>query len=144
MTRGVVARLVALGIGALIAAYLTLLHYTSAVVLYCPGSGSGLINCTNVLTSPESVWAGIPVPLFGFLWFVAGLLIHAVPRWRRPALKWVWSLVGVVAVLWLLYVELVILRALCLWCSALHLIILGFFVDVVVISPSRNSDHPAE
>lgn len=125
-----------IGAGTVIAAYLTVLHYTTAVSLVCPGGGTGLVNCTDVLTSPESVWAGVPVPLWGLLWFVVGGVLLLVRRRLPPrtaaGIRWVWSLVGVAAVLWLVYVELGILHALCVWCTALHVLIVAFFVDTVL------------
>jgi uncharacterized membrane protein len=137
----VLPRRIALAVGAAIAAYLTVLHYTGTASLYCPGSGTGLINCEDVLTSPESVWLGLPVPLWGFMWFLLGFGI----RWHTPASRgwravtWLWGAVGVAAVLALVYVELGILHALCVWCSALHLLILFLFADWVwtATSPSE-------
>lgn len=124
-----------LTIGVLIAAYLTLLHYVEGVPLYCPGGG--IVNCGDVLTSPQSVWFGIPVPLWGVLWFLAGLVLYhwsGVPRtWKVPA-SWIWSVIGLVAVLTLVYDEFWVLHAVCLWCSALHVIILTLFVGQVMVS----------
>jgi uncharacterized membrane protein len=135
-------RWIGMGAGAAIAAYLTVLHYTTAVSLVCPGGGTGLVNCTDVLTSPESVVAGVPVPLWGLLWFVVGGALLWL-RWRWPprvfaAARWVWSLLGVAAVLWLVYVELGVLHALCVWCTVLHVLIVAFFVDTVLSGEGRS------
>lgn len=111
------------GIGIAIAAYLTLLHYDAQIPLVC--SQNGLVNCNAVLTSLESQWWGIPVSAWGLGWFIlyAVFLARGVPAgWRLG-----WVGVGVVAVVYLIYVEFVVLGAICLWCSALHLTILSLF-----------------
>jgi uncharacterized membrane protein len=129
-----------MGAGVLIALYLTLVHYTSVVGLACPGQGSSLIDCGNVLTSPESIWWGIPVPLWGLLWFLAGMVLRWQEpvwgdySWWSPAL-WIWAIIGVASVIWLVYAEFFLIHALCVWCSALHLIILGLFTDLMLAPP---------
>ena len=123
-------------IAALIAAYLTLLHYTTIVPLACPGgSASGLINCGNVLTSQESTWFGIPVPAVGFLWALIGIALTwgqgRERPWASDGVYWIWSVVGVLTVLWLVYAEFALIHNICAWCSILHLIILALFVEWV-------------
>lgn len=108
--------------GMLVSGYLTLLHYDSQVPLVC--SNHGFIDCENVLASPESTWFGIPVSGYGLIWFIAyGLIVFG-------GMGSVWfgrlmAMIGTAAVLYLVYVEFVVLGALCLWCSCLHLLILG-------------------
>lgn len=114
--------------GVLIAVYLTVLHYDTSVPLYCVGQGNGLINCGDVLTSPQSVVMGIPVPVWGLFWFiVAGVLVWFAPvRDRIRAWLMAWSIAGSIVVIYLVYVEFDVLHHVCIWCSALHLLILAF------------------
>lgn len=134
-------RSVLLTVGTVIAAYLTLLHYVEGVPLYCPGGG--IVNCGEVLTSPESVWGGVPVPLWGVLWFLTGLVLYHwrrfPPRWKGLA-AWIWSVIGLAAVLTLVYDEFWVLHAICLWCSALHAIILTLFVGQVIVAGADEPD----
>ena len=118
------------GVGIL--AYLTAVHY-AAVPLACP-SGA-VVNCAAVLTSSYSVVPGtaIPVTVPGLVWFVvSGALAadairrqrsgHAEPAWQRPA-QVVWAVAALIVVLYLVSAEIT-LRALCEWCTALHVLVL--------------------
>ena len=39
---------------------------------------------------------------------------------------------GMLFVLWLLYAELFVIRALCLWCTAMHILTFALFVLVIL------------
>lgn len=114
-----------------VSAYLTYAHYTSASSLACPDTG--LINCAKVTTSSYSHIFGLPVAVLGLAFFAAILPLQLPAAWRST-----WAplrlarlgatVVGVGMVLWLLYVELFRLDAICLYCTAVHaLTILLFF-----------------
>ncbi|MDA8201082.1 MAG: vitamin K epoxide reductase family protein [Thermaerobacter sp.] len=127
-------------IGLLIALYLTVLHYSTVVPLVC--SQSGLVNCERVITSPQSVWFGAPVAGVGFAWFVVTLVWWlrsgpAAPPWLA-GVRLGWAVLGAVTVVYLVYVELVELRHLCLWCSGLHVIILTLLVLSILAHPTRR------
>jgi uncharacterized membrane protein len=118
--------------GAGIAIYLTVVHYNESVPLVC--SGSGVVNCALVLSSPYSVVPGtlIPISIPGLAWcaIMAALAIvglNAQPRWLRPT-QFAWALVGMLTVLYLVYTEIVRLHAICAWCTALHVLILLMFL----------------
>ena len=132
--------------GAAIAIYLTVVHYDEAVPLFC--SGSGLVNCGLVLSSPYGVVFGtsIPTSVPGLAWclVMAALAIVGLreqPRWLRPA-QFAWALIGLLTALYLVYVEIVRLHAICAWCSALHVLILLMFLVTLVrlTSPAPESD----
>ena len=115
--------------------YLTLTHYTKVVSLVC--SNNGAINCEKVTTSPQSMVFGIPVAVLGLVFFVS-MLVLALPRiYQRPELsiarlRLASSIVGVGFVLYLLYCELFIIHAICLWCSSVH--ILTFIIFCLVVT----------
>ena len=121
-------------VGTAVAAYLTVAHYTSPDVLAC--SSSGVIDCERVTTSAQSEVLGISVALLGLLWFVAMVGLCSPWAWRSPA-RWVriarqagvWS--GMAFVLWLVYAELFLIDAICLWCTVAHVAAFGLFVIVV-------------
>lgn len=131
------------GVGA--AGYLTLAHYTTAVALACPETG--IINCTAVTTSPQSAILGVPVALLGLLYFVAVTPLHAPPAWRSPspgvrAARVGASVAGILMVLYLVYTELFTLDAICLWCTAVHVITFLLFA-VTLIGTTQSLSEPA-
>jgi uncharacterized membrane protein len=116
-----------LGLG--IALYLTAIHFTS-VPLACPSAG--IVDCASVLGSPYATIAGVPVSAFGVLWFAVLLLLA---RRSSPLLRpWVW--IGAAVVVVLVYTELFVVGAVCLWCSAVHVLVLGS-VAVVELGSRR-------
>jgi uncharacterized membrane protein len=64
-------------------------------------------------------------------------------RWLRAA-QFVWTLLGMLTVLYLVYVEVVLLRNLCAWCTVLHVLILLMFLLAVVRLPGRFSTDEDE
>lgn len=131
--------------GAVIAIYLTIVHYNEAVPLFC--SSSGVVNCGLVLSSPYAVVFGtsLPITVPGLAWcaIMAALAIvglRAQPAWLRPA-QFAWALVGLLTALYLVYVEIVRLHTICAWCSALHvLILLMFLVTFVRLTSPRPEE----
>jgi uncharacterized membrane protein len=125
--------------------YLTIVHYSTAVSLACPESGT--INCEKVITSPESVVFGIPVAVLGLAFYVFLVAANSPWAWRaakptlpvsflagKPALYWVRlasMIVGIVFVLYLIYTELFTIKAICLWCTSVHVITFFLFVLIV-------------
>jgi uncharacterized membrane protein len=120
------------GIG--VSIYVTILHYAHIAPI-C--SDSGAINCTRVLTSPQSVFLGIPVPLYGLAFFI-GMFVLSIPQlwwtklWWIPWLRLVGSAVGILFALRLIYEELFVIRNLCLWCTGAH--VLAFFMFIVIVT----------
>jgi uncharacterized membrane protein len=126
-------------VGAAIAIYLTTVHYENAPLL-C--STTGLIDCSRVLSSPYSVVPGtsLPITIPGLAWSlisavlaVAGLRQTQLQALRRIYLaQFIWSLLALVIVLYLVYLELVVLHTICAWCTAMHAVILIMFLITIV------------
>jgi uncharacterized membrane protein len=121
--------------GLAVSAYLTLTHYTTTVRLAC--STTGAIDCQKVTTSPQSMIAGVPVAVLGVVFFVVAgaLCLPAAWRSQTPAVRIArigWMLVGVAMVLHLVYAELFQIDAICLWCTAVHVITVILFAAVLV------------
>ncbi len=137
-------------IGVGISIYLTAVHYENAPLI-C--SNSGLVDCARVLSSAFSVvpGTGVPISVPGLLWCLAiGVLAivrlrsSPLPRWLNVA-QFLWSLAGMLTVLYLVYVEIVLLHTICAWCTALHvLILLIFLVTLVLVSQSGSADDDFE
>jgi uncharacterized membrane protein len=117
---GLAAGLAGLGISI----YLTVVHY-SGVPLACPATGT--INCEAVLSSQYAVIAGTAVPTSaaGIVWFAVSTLLWT----RRPGrIQLAWSIAGLAAVLLLVFVEIVLVGAICIWCTAAHVLVLLIFL----------------
>jgi uncharacterized membrane protein len=120
--------------GAGISIYLTLLHY-AGITPACPASGP--VDCEAVLTSSYSVIAGttIPTSAAGIVWFGASALLWG---WRVGRLHLVWSAIGLATALYLVFVELVVIRVICLWCTAAHVLVLAIVLIAVTVWTSRE------
>jgi uncharacterized membrane protein len=107
-----------------ISIYLTAVHY-AGVPLACPANGT--IDCEAVLSSKYAVIAGTSVPTSaaGIVWFSVSALLSIRPAGR---IQLAWSVIGLVAALFLVYVEIVQLGAICIWCSAAHVLVLVIFL----------------
>lgn len=132
---GLVAALVGIGVSA----YLTVAHYTSPDVLACAESGT--INCEAVTTSAQSVVFGIPVAVLGLLWFVPMTALFVPAAWRSTdarvhLARTLGTSSGVAFVLWLIYAELFLIGAICLWCTVAHVMALVMFAASVTARPS--------
>ena len=107
-----------------ISIYLTAVHY-AGVPLACPTNGT--INCEAVLSSRYAVIAGtnVPTSAAGIVWFTISALL-----WTRSAgrIQLAWSVIGLVTVLFLVYIEIVQLGAVCVWCTAAHVMVLLIFL----------------
>src|SRR6266536_4132778 len=123
-----------------VSAYLTVAHYTSSRVLAC--AGGGLVNCERVTTSAQSVFLGIPVAVLGLAWFVAMLALSTPQGWRSPRREFALGRLGLAFagmgfVLYLVYSELFTIRAICLWCTVVHVVAFALFAVVVLNVPDR-------
>jgi uncharacterized membrane protein len=106
-----------------ISSYLTVAHYADQGALACPDTG--IVNCALVTTSSWSVVLGVPVAVLGLVWAMAMTALTVPWAWRSDA-RWVEgarllaSGAGAGTVLYLVYVELFRIGAICLWCTAIH------------------------
>ena len=120
--------------GLAVAAYLTVEHYTSPTLLACPENT--VINCRKVTTSPESVLLGIPVVWLGVAYFLAMTAANVPAAWRSPNRllrtgRLLLSVAGIGTALYLVYAELFDINAICLYCTAVHVLSVALFVLTV-------------
>ena len=126
------SRLLGLGLAlasTAVSAYLTLVHFLAPTLLVC--TAGARVDCEAVTTSRWSEVAGIPVALLGLGWSLAMtvLFLPTADRWpRAAALRRVGAVLGMAAVLWLVYVEFFLVGAVCLWCTVVHSCAFGIFV----------------
>ncbi len=100
-----------------------------------PCDVSATVSCTQAYLSQYGSLMGVPVALFGAIWFglVLVLLVAApsgTPAFRENVGAYVFALstVGLAVVLYLGYASFFILKALCLLCMATYLAVIGLFI----------------
>jgi uncharacterized membrane protein len=118
---------------------LTYEHYTGSTSLVC--SDKGIVNCLAVTTSSYAKVAGVPVAVLGLVFFAVMLFLQIPAAWKRsePAIRWArmtWAVAGVATVVYLLYAELFEIDAICLWCTAVHVLTFILFVSTVFATVS--------
>lgn len=135
--------------GVAIAIYLTSVHYEN-VPLVC--SEKGLVDCARVLSSPYSVVPGtsIPITIPGLLWAGVSAALAVFALYQRDERRWIpvaqfgWALVGMLTVLYLVYVEIVRLHSICAWCTGMHVLILLMFLVTILQLQMRRTDVALE
>jgi uncharacterized membrane protein len=135
--RPIVALVLSIG-GLGVATYLTIAHFDSGVSLVC--SGSGLVNCERVTTSAQSHFLGVPVALWGLIFFVGMVAVNLPVAWRSAdrrihALRLAMTVVGMCFVLYLVSAELLIIKNICLWCTSVHAATFILFVLMITTVP---------
>jgi uncharacterized membrane protein len=125
-----------------VAGYLTYEHYTGSTSLVC--SDKGIVNCLAVTTSSYSKVAGVPVAVLGLIFFVVMLVLQLPAMWDRDDRlvrtgRVAWAVVGMGTVFYLLYAELFQIDAICLWCTAVHVLTFVAFVSTLLATLSTAS-----
>jgi uncharacterized membrane protein len=131
-----------------VSTYLTYVHFNNPAQLSCPNTG--VVNCLKVTTSSQSeIFGHIPVAVTGLAYFVVMTALMTPWAWRSANL-WVGRLrlagaiSGVGMVLYLVYVEAVQLKALCLWCTGVHILTFLLFLSVLTAYLFRPIDPYAD
>jgi uncharacterized membrane protein len=129
------------GVG--LSVYLTYTHYTDTALAGCPVNAT--VNCTKVTTSPESMIFGVfPVAVLGLAFYVFMAAINSPWAWRADLALIRWArlagvLTGIVFVLYLVYVELFEVDAICEYCTGVHVITFLLFGLVMYSAASWNA-----
>ncbi len=138
--RQVIAVLALLGL--LLSVYLTLYHFGYVGTLACGGANE----CEKVQASRYAVLFGVPVAGYGVAGYLALLLIALAglnEKWDNrpePTLQLaILSGAGVAFSLYLTWLELFRIHAICRWCVGSALIILAIFVAAMVSLPSLRT-----
>ncbi len=129
-----------LTIGLAIGIYMTVYKYTGNDAM-CLGSGA----CSSVTSSPYSVINGIDVPVIGAVGNLALLLVlffenrNSFLQNNGALVFFAIALAGFAFVLWLIYLEVFVLKALCPFCvSAQTVMILIFIIAVTRLVRNPN------
>jgi uncharacterized membrane protein len=123
--------------------YLTASHLSQGRIPLACATG-GLVDCERVTTSAASMVGPVPIAALGVLWFLVTLLLSVDSA--RPSknaqtrARLAWSVAGLAGVFYLVYVELFVAGAICLWCTVVHALIVGIFL----LSVDGLEDAPKE
>ena len=134
--------------GLAVSTYLTIAHFTSPEIIAC--SSSGTINCEQVTTSAQSTFVGVPVAILGLVFFAAMIVLDLPAMWRSERrgihlARLAASVAGIGFALWLVYAELFIIRAICLWCTVAHVLAFVLFAAIAMTVPDVLGDQaPAD
>src|SRR5256714_5223249 len=120
--------------GVAVSIYLTVLHFIGFAPA-CTATGS--VNCEAVLSSPYAVIAGTTVPTSaaGIAWFAVSAVLW-VRGFGRVLLAW--SALGMLTVLYLVFVEIVRIGAICLWCTAAHVLVVAVLLIALTMWQNRE------
>lgn len=125
-----------------LAGFLTWAHYfdQQAISHSCQvfeGHGSNsFVSCNVVTSSAQSVILGLPVALYGLVYFAVMLGFCLPAAWRSASLRIaqlrvVLTVAGMAFVVYLVGVELLSLHHLCALCTGVHLLQFGLFLLVL-------------
>ena len=125
----------ALGLAGLaIAIYLTVVHYDHSSPV-CVGGGGG---CEKVQSSDYAELAGVPVAVLGTIGYALILASLLVPGDAGRFAGALLGLVGVGFSIYLTYLELFVIDAICQWCVA-SAVVMAALAAVTVIRFARPS-----
>lgn len=131
-------------LGLLDAGYLTFKHYLGGV------PPCTLRGCEVVLTSPQSEIMGIPVALFGLLYYATVLLLSLtyIISKKEITLRYAayFTPVGFISSVYFVYLQLFVINAICLYCMASAatstiLFVLGAYIAIKErwLSPTKSA-----
>jgi uncharacterized membrane protein len=109
------------------------------------------INCDKVLSSSYSQVFGIPLEVFAVIYFILNLVLvylyaFSTESVSKRSLKvlFVWRFFGLAFVPYLIVIEFLIVRAICLYCTTMHAAIIIDFVVITYLlfwkEQERNTD----
>ncbi len=122
-----------------LAASLTSL-YVHYQLLTTPGYSSfcdvsATVSCTQAYLSKYGSFLGLPVALWGAIWFVFALLlawleVGGPPAFRESAIGYLFlaSTVGLAFILYLAYAAFFVLKVVCFLCLATYVAVIGLFI----------------
>ncbi|MGH3733161.1 MAG: vitamin K epoxide reductase family protein [Acidimicrobiales bacterium] len=126
-------------IGLGLSIYLTITHFQPHL-LVC--SGGGAIDCEKVTTSPQSNVLGIPVAILGLANYTVMATLNSPWVWRARV-RWIHvarfllAILSMCFVLWLIYAEVEIIGAICLYCTGVHIVTFALLIVLTRVSPAQ-------
>lgn len=117
--------------------WLTISHYTTTAILACPETA--FINCQKVTTSVYSQILGIPISLFGILFFLLMIFLQLPKAWANSNIKLfifrlVASSLSLIAAFALVYIEFYKIGSICIYCTGVHILTFLVFCLTIIAS----------
>lgn len=108
---------------------------------YSSASGPGIsLDCNAVLSSSYSQVFGVPLEVLAVGYFVVNLaLVYLIAFGREGLFRasldvlFVWRFIGLLIVPYLVFVELFLLRAICIYCTVMHVAIVADFLIITYL-----------
>ncbi|MGC8647939.1 MAG: vitamin K epoxide reductase family protein [Candidatus Micrarchaeia archaeon] len=104
------------------------------------------LNCAKVLLSSYSNVGGVSLDLLAAIWFLVNLsLVIALVSVRKNIARiifrvlFAWRFIGLAIVPYLVYLEFVVLHAICLYCTIMHGAIIVDFIIITFLVFSDKS-----
>ena len=112
------------------------------------GNAGGItIDCNLVLGSKYSSFFGVPLELFAVAYFIVNLcLVYAIAFGPDAVFRkslnvlFVWRFIGLAIVPYLISVELLILHAICIYCTIMHVSIITDFAVISYVLFYKSDD----
>ena len=123
--------------GVLISSYLTFLTFQD--IKSC--SPLDLFDCGLVLSSSYSKILGIPISVFGLLWFIGSLILSLLGIYEYDSRKklFIWSVISILGIITLIYIEFFLIDSICFLCTLTHIIGIIIFVISILLNKERIS-----
>ncbi|MDO8497706.1 MAG: quinone-dependent dihydroorotate dehydrogenase [bacterium] len=135
MKKGLLAVLALASVGLIDSIYLTYEHY-SRIILPCSTS-IFFSDCGKVLQSSYSTVFGIPLALFGIFYYcfllISSLFILATNNRKGIYTLIILTTIGFVTSLYLVFLQIFIIKAICLYCMVSALISTSLFIIVQIV-----------
>ncbi|HUI23488.1 MAG TPA: vitamin K epoxide reductase family protein [Nitrososphaerales archaeon] len=97
----------------------------------------GFLDCSRVLGSTYSQIFGIPLELFAAAYFIINLgLVYVIAFGSERVFQraigaiFIWRFLGLMIVPYLVFIELFIIHALCIYCTMMHVAIVADFIII--------------
>src|SRR3989338_5195370 len=89
---------------------------------------NGVLSCTLVNTSKYSEIFHVPVAVLGAIWFIIAFLLawNIHKKHQNQTLLFLWTIIGLISIIYFITIE-IILQAICLYCTTIHIIIVILF-----------------
>lgn len=116
---------------------------------FCPvGTFFGLhFDCDAVLGSPYSTIFGVPLELLALGYFLVNLALVYLIAFGSDRLSHVsmrtlfgWRFIGIILVPYLVYIEVILIKAICVYCTIMHVAIVADFIIISYLLFLRPSD----
>jgi uncharacterized membrane protein len=124
-------------LGVMLSLYLTYIHFSESRAAFC-ASGT---DCDTVRQSGFSTILGVPVAAIGVLGYSVILIVAliAIKKRTKWLLLYILALAGFVFSAYLTYLELFVIKAICMYCIFSAVLMTGIFIALIT---AKSDYHP--